>query len=216
MTASAASPTFLRARRSGPPGSSPSPSPVLPVPRWRAASTIRSPRCSAALSRGSSLAPADAASRKRLDPGRWIPATAIGMGIGLLLGAATVDYGTSLGELALMGALTGVVLGVAQAVAPLPRHTPMGWAWAVAMPVLWALGWTPPHLVGSAWNNQFTIFGAYGAVTFSALSGLLLHYLLPYRAEAGPGFDLDTHRVQGMSAPGSLAHGIDKAGLSAI
>ena len=28
--------------------------------------------------------------------------------------------------------------------------------------------------------------GAYGAVTFSALSGLLLHYLLPYRAEAGP------------------------------
>ncbi|TCM44853.1 hypothetical protein EV648_1075 [Kribbella sp. VKM Ac-2568] len=124
-------------------------------------------------------------SRKRLDPRRWIPATAIGMGIGLLLGAATVDYGTSLGELALMGALTGVVLGVAQAVA-LPRHTPMGWAWAVAMPVLWALGWTTTTLGGISVDNQFTIFGAYGAVTFSALSGLLLHYLLPYRAEAGP------------------------------
>jgi hypothetical protein len=33
-------------------------------------------------------------SRKRLDPRRWIPATSIGMGVGLLLGAATVDYGT--------------------------------------------------------------------------------------------------------------------------
>ena len=38
------------------------------------------------------------ASSRRLDPRRWIPATAIGMGLGLLLGAATVDYRTSLGR----------------------------------------------------------------------------------------------------------------------
>ena len=51
------------------------------------------------------------ASRRRLDPRRWIPATAIGMGLGLLLGAAVVDYQTSLADLALMGALTGLVPG---------------------------------------------------------------------------------------------------------
>jgi hypothetical protein len=61
-------------------------------------------------------------SSRRLDPRRWIPATAAGMSLGLLLGAATVDYRTSLADLALMGALTGLVLGVAQAVA-LPRRT---------------------------------------------------------------------------------------------
>jgi hypothetical protein len=124
-------------------------------------------------------------SRKRLDPRRWIPATGAGMGIGLLLGAVVVDYGTSLGDLALMGALTGVVLGVAQALA-LPSQTRMRWAWAAAMPFLWALGWTTTTLGGISVEDQFTIYGAYGAVTFSALSGVLLHHLLPYRAAAGP------------------------------
>src|SRR3954466_1159452 len=38
-------------------------------------------------------------SRRRLDPRRWAPATAVGMGIGLLLGAAAVGYGTSLPSL---------------------------------------------------------------------------------------------------------------------
>jgi hypothetical protein len=123
-------------------------------------------------------------SRRRLDPRRWVPATAIGMGVGLLLGASTVGYGTSLADLALMGALTGVILGLAQALA-LPRHTHRRWTWAAAMPVLWALGWTATTLGQISVDDQFTIFGAYGALTFSALSGLLLHRLLPYRA-AGP------------------------------
>ncbi|TCC11257.1 hypothetical protein [Kribbella soli] len=124
-------------------------------------------------------------SRRRLDPRRWIPATAIGMGLGLLLGAVVVDYGTSLGELALMGFLTGIVLGAAQTLA-LPAQTHRRWAWAAALPFLWALGWTVTTLGGISVENQFTIYGAYGAITFSALSGVLLHYLLPYRAEAGP------------------------------
>ncbi|WP_406437026.1 hypothetical protein OHB14_60435 [Streptomyces sp. NBC_01613] len=122
-------------------------------------------------------------SRRRLDPRRWIPATAIGMGLGLLLGAATVGYGTSLADLAAMGALTGIVLGVAQTLA-LPRHAHRRWAWAVAMPALWALGWTTTTLGGISVDDQFTVFGAYGALTFSALSGLLLHYLLSNRVAA--------------------------------
>jgi hypothetical protein len=107
------------------------------------------------------------------------------MGVGLLLGAVVVDYGTSLGELALMGFLTGIVLGLAQALA-LPRETRPRWAWAAALPVLWALGWTVTTLGGISVENQFTIYGAYGAVTFSALSGLLLQYLLPYPPTASP------------------------------
>jgi hypothetical protein len=35
-------------------------------------------------------------------------------------------------------------------------------------------------------DKQFTVFGFTGAPAFSALSGLLLHQLLPYRAAAGP------------------------------
>jgi hypothetical protein len=120
------------------------------------------------------------AARGRLDIRRWVPATALGMGLGLLLGAVTVGYDTSLADLALMGALTGLVLGPAQALA-LPPATRRRWLWAAAMPALWALGWTTTTLGGIAVDNQFTVFGAYGAITFSALSGLLLLRLLPDR-----------------------------------
>jgi drug/metabolite transporter (DMT)-like permease len=124
-------------------------------------------------------------SRRRLDARRWIPATGVGMGIGLLLGATVVNYGTSLADLALMGALTGLVLGPAQAVA-LPRQTHRRWLWAAAMPALWALGWAVTTFGQIHVEEQFTIFGAYGALTFSMLSGLLLHSMLPYRPAAIP------------------------------
>ena len=96
------------------------------------------------------------------------------MGVGLLLGAAVVSYRTSLAALIAMGALTGLLLGVAQSAGP-PGRTRLRWAWAAAMPVLWALGWTVTTLGQIDVEQQFTIFGAFGAVTFSALSGLLLH-----------------------------------------
>jgi hypothetical protein len=120
----------------------------------------------------------------RLDIRRWAPATALGMGLGLLLGAVAVDYGTSLADLATMGALTGLVLGPAQALV-LPPDTRRRWLWAAAMPPLWALGWTATTLGGIAVEDQFTVFGAYGAVTVSALSGLLLLWLLPDQPGAG-------------------------------
>ena len=85
----------------------------------------------------------------------------------------------------LMGALTGLVLDIAQAIA-LPRETRLRWAWATAMPVLWALGWTATTLGGIAVDQPFAVFGAHGAVTFSALSGLLLHLLPPHRPAADP------------------------------
>ncbi|MGW8765141.1 hypothetical protein ACWGN5_21820 [Streptomyces sp. NPDC055815] len=114
----------------------------------------------------------------RLSPPRWAAATAAGSGLGLLLGAALVGYRTDLGSLALMGAVEGVLLGVAQACA-LPRTTRLPWLWAVAMPALWAAGWTVTTLAGVGVDARFTVFGATGALTFSALSGILLHRLLP-------------------------------------
>ena len=124
------------------------------------------------------------ASRGRLDIRKWVPATGIGMGLGLVLGAVVVDYRTSLGDLVLMGALTGLVLGPAQALA-LPRSARLRWAWAVAVPVLWALGWTATTLGGIDVDKQFTVYGAYGAITFSALSGVLLLLVVPDRSAAG-------------------------------
>jgi hypothetical protein len=119
-------------------------------------------------------------SRRRLPALRWTAATGAGMGLGLLVGAVAVGYRTGLGDLAVQGALTGVVLGPAQALA-LPGGTDRRrrWLWAAAAPPLWALGWTATALGGIDVESQYTVFGAYGALTYSALSGLLLIAVLP-------------------------------------
>jgi uncharacterized membrane protein len=114
--------------------------------------------------------------RRLLDAQTWIPATALAMGIGLLVGAWVVGYGTSLGELALMGFITGIPLGVAQAYL-LRDRLANAWVWAAAMPLLWALGWTVSTFIGVSVDNQFAVFGASGAITFMALSGVLLDRL---------------------------------------
>jgi hypothetical protein len=120
--------------------------------------------------------------RRLLDPRTWIPATAVAMGIGLAVGAGVVGYGTSLGELALMGFITGIPLGAAQAYL-LRDRLANAWVWAVAMPLLWALGWTVTTAGGIDVDRQFAVFGAYGAITFMALSGVLLDRL---RAATAP------------------------------
>ena len=118
------------------------------------------------------------ASSGRLPIRRWIIATAAGMAVGLPAGAHFVGYGTSLRDLAVMGAITGAVLGPAQAIA-LPRRARHRWAWAAAMPALWAAGWAVTTSAGIAVTDHFTTFGASGAITVTALLGILLHLLLP-------------------------------------
>ena len=54
----------------------------------------------------------------------WIPATCAGMALGLTAGAALVDYGTGRGDVVLMGAVTGVGVGVAQALVLARRRIP--------------------------------------------------------------------------------------------
>jgi hypothetical protein len=114
--------------------------------------------------------------RRLLNPQAWIPATAVAMGIGLLVGAWVVGYGTSIGELALMGFLTGIPLGAAQAYL-LRDRVANAWVWGAAMPLLWALGWTVSTFIGVDVDRQFAVFGASGALAFMALSGLLLDRL---------------------------------------
>jgi hypothetical protein len=124
--------------------------------------------------------------RRLLDAQTWIPATAVAMGVGLLVGAWVVGYGTSLGELALMGFITGIPLGAAQAYL-LRDRVASAWVWAAAMPLLWALGWTVTTAAGIDVERQYAVFGSLGAITFMALSGVLLDRLRAAAPSAQPG-----------------------------
>jgi hypothetical protein len=116
------------------------------------------------------------AAKKTFGPaGAWIGASAVGYAAGLAVGAALVGYGTDLADLALMGLISGVVLGIAQAVA-LARHgnARLAAAWGAAMPALLALGWCASTGIGISVEDQFTVFGAAGALLFTLLSALVL------------------------------------------
>jgi hypothetical protein len=119
-------------------------------------------------------------------PAAWIGAGAVGYAVGLAAGAALVGYETGLGALALMGLVSGAALGAAQGLV-LARQGRRGLAlpWALAMPALFALGWSVASVTGIGVDDQFTVFGAGGALLFTLLSGLVLARFTPARAPAG-------------------------------
>ncbi|WP_458780550.1 hypothetical protein [Arthrobacter sp. D3-16] len=134
-------------------------------------------------------------SSHRVRPAIWIPATALGMSVGLALGATAAGYRTALPDLALMGALNGLVLGFTQALA-LPRQLGQRrWVWAAAMPALWSLGWTVTTLAKIAVDQQFIVFGASGAVLVTAITGVILHRLLPVSPSNKPTIAPSTAKV---------------------
>jgi hypothetical protein len=109
----------------------------------------------------------------RADTLRWVLATSGGMAAGLTVGAAVVDYSTATADLVVMGALTGVGIGLAQA-AVLRAEPVRRIAWLLATPVLWALGWWVTAQVISNVDDQFANFGASGAVLVAGLGGVVL------------------------------------------
>jgi uncharacterized membrane protein YhdT len=111
---------------------------------------------------------------RRLLPGAawWIAATAVGQAVGLAVGAPLVGYGTEPRDLAVQGAVTGLAIGVLQALV-LRRGAANGLRWALAMPLLWVTGWLVTWAGRIDVDQQFFNFGA-----FTVLSGFLLVRLL--------------------------------------
>ncbi len=106
----------------------------------------------------------------------WIAATTIGLSAGLAIGATVVDFDTSIGALAIQGAICGATIGLAQAVV-LARSTQIGRGrsarWPPYLAVGWALGWTITASAGVDVERQYTVFGASGALVVTALTVVL-------------------------------------------
>jgi hypothetical protein len=108
----------------------------------------------------------------------WIPATTVGMAVGLAGGAALVDYGIDRGDLLLMGAVTGLGVGVLQALVLARHKIPGAFWWAVVNPPAWALGWlVTSYVITANVKEQFVVFGASGAIVFGLLTLVVLAVL---------------------------------------
>lgn len=116
----------------------------------------------------------------------WIPATCVGMAVGLTAGAAIVDYGIDRGDLALMGAVTGLGVGALQGLVLMHAGHRLSSAalWAVANPPAWALAWVvTSYVIARNIGDRYPNFGAAGCVVFGLLTWALLAYL--FRKESG-------------------------------
>jgi hypothetical protein len=115
---------------------------------------------------------------------RWTLATGLGFAGGIAIGAAAVDYGTSMGDFALQGALCGLLVGAAQAVVLRSQLGRAAALWAPALSALWALGWVISTAIGVDVDRQWTVFGASGAITVT-LATAVLPVLLAERGNRG-------------------------------
>ena len=108
----------------------------------------------------------------------WIAATSIGLAVGLAAGAALVDYGIARGDVVLIGAVTGLGVGVLQALVLARHQIADAWWWAVVNPPAWALGWlVTSYVITTNVKEQFVVFGGSGAIVFGLLTWLLLALL---------------------------------------
>jgi hypothetical protein len=128
---------------------------------------------------GATIGAAEWLALRRWVSSLWIVATSLGMAGGLALGAALVDYEIGRGDLVVMGAVTGLLVGGLQALV-LRRQGVTGaiW-WTVANSLAWALGWlVTSYVITRNVKEQWPNFGASGALVFALLTGLLLTALL--------------------------------------
>ena len=100
------------------------------------------------------------------------------MGAGLAVGAALVDYSIDRADLMLMGAITGLGVGVLQALV-LTRQGFAGAAWwAVVNPPTWAVAWLiSSYVISANIDERFTNFGASGVLLYALVTALLLAWL---------------------------------------
>ena len=106
-------------------------------------------------------------------PLAWILATALGLMAGVAAGAALVDYGTDLGSLVIQGAVSGAMVGIAQAVVLAPRLGALALVWPLYLSGVFALGWAVTTSAGIDVDQQFTIFGSSGALVATLLTVVL-------------------------------------------
>ena len=103
----------------------------------------------------------------------WTLATAVGLMTGVAAGAALVDYRTDLASLVTQGAVTGALVGAAQAVVLVPRLGALALVWPFLLAGTFAVGWAVTTSAGIDVGLQFTLFGSSGALTATLLTAVL-------------------------------------------
>ncbi len=103
----------------------------------------------------------------------WSAVTAMAFGVGLPVAGVATGFSTDLSSLIVLGLLSGVFVGAAQAglVARMIGRLALGWP--VLVGLAWGLGWAVTTSIGVEVGLRWTVFGSAGAVTVTILTALL-------------------------------------------
>jgi hypothetical protein len=123
--------------------------------------------------------------RHRPPSAAWVAASAVGLMVGLGVGAPAVGYAVDPRSLAILGLISGVAVGIAQSVVLVRRLGAIALAWPAFLGATWALGWAITTAVGVEVGLQFTVFGSSGAIAVTVLT-LVLPLVLARAERAEP------------------------------
>lgn len=112
---------------------------------------------------------------------RWVGATTVGLGVSFAIVQAL--GATSNSAAPIIGAVTGLGVGVAQSLVRFDR-APSPVLWIPAMTVAWSIGWVVTTSIGVQAGDGWPVVGLSGAVVAQALTGLAL--LRPARQGVQP------------------------------
>jgi hypothetical protein len=116
----------------------------------------------------------------------WISATGAGLMAGVAVGAGTVGYQTDLTSLVIQGAVSGALLGIAQAAVLYRRLGAVVLVWPFFLGGTFAVGWAVTTTAAIDVDQQFTVFGSSGALV-AALLTCALPLVLNHRRTAPTG-----------------------------
>jgi hypothetical protein len=111
---------------------------------------------------------------------RWVGATAVGLGVSFVIVQA---FGaTSSAAAPIIGALTGLGVGVAQSFVRSDR-VPAAPVWIPTMGIAWAIGWIVTTSIGVQAEAGWPVVGVSGALVAQALTGVVLMTLTRRQAQ---------------------------------
>jgi hypothetical protein len=113
----------------------------------------------------------------------WAGATAMGLGVALAAVTAAIGQIDTMTDAIVLGAISGVAVGVGQAAFLARERVANAWIWVPTLGIAWAIGWAVTASIGVALESGWPVFGLSGALVSQVIAGIVLWRVLA-RAEA--------------------------------
>jgi hypothetical protein len=112
----------------------------------------------------------------------WVAGTAVALAIALAAVTAAIGQIETSTEAVILGAVSGVLIGGAQAALLMRAGIANAWIWVVVTGLAWAVGWLITASVGVALAPGWPVYGASGALVSQIITAIALWRLVPSRA----------------------------------